>query len=314
MQDNLVIIRVDGGIASQLSFVALGKAFEEKGCRVKYDIEWFENEGKGFYNTTNGYDRIYNLSFDMQKAFPDLPLEIASKDEIKHYETNYFVDDDSVITYPPPLYVGGYLGRRYDIYFSSLFAKHFNPKEAQEKDTRFYGFLQEILESKSCGIHIRRGDLSKNHVVYGKPTSLEYFQKTIDLASKMQPQSKFYLFSDDVSWVRQHITPLLEDRVFKICDINTPEQGYLDLYLLSRCKIIIASHGSIGVYAKILSPHNSLLISPRMRNVFSEMQNVVVVNWGGQIQTISPMIGLPPPPLSAGSICETKSGFTSIAA
>ncbi|WP_279386179.1 hypothetical protein [Helicobacter cinaedi] len=41
MEDNLIIIRVDGGIASQIAFVALGKAFEEKGYRVKYDLSWF---------------------------------------------------------------------------------------------------------------------------------------------------------------------------------------------------------------------------------------------------------------------------------
>ena len=33
MEDNLIIIRVDGGIASQIGFVALGKAFEEKAVR-----------------------------------------------------------------------------------------------------------------------------------------------------------------------------------------------------------------------------------------------------------------------------------------
>ena len=42
MEDNLIIVRVDGGIASQIGFVALGKAFEEKGYQVKYDLSWFE--------------------------------------------------------------------------------------------------------------------------------------------------------------------------------------------------------------------------------------------------------------------------------
>lgn len=297
MLDNLIIIRVDGGIASQISFVALGKAFEERGYRVKYDLGWFETTGIGFYNTTNGYDRDYNLSFDIPKAFPNLPIEIASKEEVKHYGANYFIDDDNVISYRPPLYVGGYLGRRYDIYFSLLFAKAFEPKEVHEKGSAFHSFLQEILNSKACGIHIRRGDLSQNHVVYGEPTSLTYFKQTIKLATQMQPQSTFYLFSDDVAFVREYIAPLIENHNYKICDINTPEQGYLDLYLLSRCQIIIASHGSLGVYAKILSTHNPLLITPKMRNVFYEMENVMLVNWGLKMQTTSPnMAKLPPPP------------------
>lgn len=295
MQDNLIIIRADGGIASQISFVALGKAFEELGYKVKYDLGWFDSVAKGFYNTTNGYDKEYNLYFDVPKAFPSLPIEIASKEEVKRYEANYFIDDDNVIKYPPPLYVGGYLGRHYDMYFSSLFASTFEPKEVHEEGSAFYNLLQEILGSQSCGIHIRRGDLAQYNESYGEPTSLTYFQQTIELVKKIQPQSIFYLFSDDVEFVREHIAPLIENHSYKICDINTPEQGYLDLYLLSRCQVIIASHGSLGVYAKILSSNNPLLITPRTRNVFYEMENVMVVNWGLKIQTTSPnMANLPP--------------------
>lgn len=296
MKDNLTIIRVDGGIASQIGFVALGKAFEEKGYQVKYDLSWFETSGKGFYNTTNGYDRIYDLTFDMPKAFPQLEMKIATEDEIKRYNKLYFIDDEKVITHKPPLYVGGYLGRHYDIYFARRFATYFNPKEIEQKDAPFYILLQEILNTQSCGIHIRRGDLSQNHIVYGEPTSLTYFERVIQLVAQVNSKSVFYLFSDDVAWVREHIAPLLKDKQFKICDINTPEQGYLDLYLLSRCKVIVASHGSLGAYAKILSPHNPLLIAPRVRNVFFEMENVMLVNWGAKLQITQPCNNVITPP------------------
>ncbi|TLD83151.1 alpha-1,2-fucosyltransferase [Helicobacter trogontum] len=288
MEDNLIIIRVDGGIASQISFVALGKAFEEKGYKVKYDLSWFETAGRGFYNTTNGYDKTYDLNFDMLKAFPRLDIEIASKDEIKHYSQCFFADSNEILRHSPPLYVGGYLGRHYDVYFAECFAKYFSPKETQQESTPFYALLQEILNTKSCGIHVRRGDLSQNHVVYGEPTSSIYFQRVIQLVSQMDPESIYYLFSDDTAWVRENIAPLLEGKRFKICDINTPEQGYLDLYLLSRCQVIVASQGSLGVYAKMLSPHNALLISPRVRNVFFEMENIMLVNWGERVQVMNP--------------------------
>ena len=296
MQDNLIIIRVDGGIASQIGFVALGKAFEERGCRVKYDIGWFESSGRKYYSMSKGYDKDYNLSFDIPKAFPSLPIEIASKSEVRQYKNQYYIEHDSVISYPPPLYVGGYLGRHYDMYFSSLFASTFEPKEVHEKGSAFYNLLQEILGSQSCGIHIRRGDLAQYNESYGEPTSFEYFRRAIWLATRMQPQSIFYLFSDDVAFVREHIAPLIENHSYKICDINTPEQGYLDLYLLSRCQVIIASHGSLGVYAKILSPHNPLLITSRHFKIFHEMSNVMLVNWGEQLRLSKPSAYIAPPP------------------
>ena len=53
MKDNLIIIRVDGGIASQIGFVALGKAFEEKGYQVKYDLSWLKLQVESFRTITN---------------------------------------------------------------------------------------------------------------------------------------------------------------------------------------------------------------------------------------------------------------------
>lgn len=50
MRDNIVIIRVDGGICSQIAFFVLGLVFKEKGYEVKYDLSWFETSGKGFYD------------------------------------------------------------------------------------------------------------------------------------------------------------------------------------------------------------------------------------------------------------------------
>ncbi|AWI34727.1 hypothetical protein [Helicobacter apodemus] len=100
MRDNLVIIRVDGGICSQISFVALGSAFEAKGYEVQYDLSWFEEQGIGAYNPSNGYDKVYNVSFDIPKAFPTLPIKIAEKTEAKHYKRFYFANNDNIITFP----------------------------------------------------------------------------------------------------------------------------------------------------------------------------------------------------------------------
>ncbi|WP_233704025.1 hypothetical protein [Helicobacter mesocricetorum] len=115
MSDNLVIIRVDGGISSQISFVALGEAFELRGYEVQYDLSWFEEQGVGFYNPSNGYDKVYDVSFDIPKVFPTLPLKIAQKTEARDYKKLYFVDSEDIITFAPPLYVGGYLGRHFDV-------------------------------------------------------------------------------------------------------------------------------------------------------------------------------------------------------
>ena len=62
MKDDLVILHPDGGIASQIAFVALGLAFEQKGIKVKYDLSWFAGGAKGFWNPSNGYDKVYDIN------------------------------------------------------------------------------------------------------------------------------------------------------------------------------------------------------------------------------------------------------------
>lgn len=294
MKDNLVIIRVDGGIASQIAFITLGLAFEEKGIKVKYDLSWFEESGKGFFNPSKNYDKTYDVSFDISKAFPDLLFEIASKEEIRHYRKHYFVDDKDVIMCKPPLYIGGYLGRVFDTRYAPLLREYFKPKETERNNTDFFALLQEIEScSTACGVHIRRGDLSQFNITYGSPTSCEYFAKSMELISHLYPQSVFYLFSDDLAYIKSYIVPLLENKPYKICDVSNPNQGYLDLYLLSKCRNIISSQGSLGVYAKILSPYNPLLISPRYRPIFGEVENVMCVNWGESVK-VAPLVYAPP--------------------
>lgn len=233
------------------------------------------------------------------RAFPALSLKIASKEEVAHYSKRYFIDDNNVIMHKPPLYIGGYLGRIFNVRYASLLREHFKPREIKENNTPFFALLNEIESSpSSCGVHIRRGDLSQPNVVYGNPTSNEYFAKSIELMCILHPQSNFYLFSDDLAFVKEQIVPLLKGKTYRICDVNNPTQGYLDLYLLSRCRNIIGSQGSMGVYAKILSPYNPLLVSPRYRSLFTEIQNIMCVNWGESVK-VAPLVYTLPHHLSS---------------
>lgn len=277
MRDNLVIIRVDGGICSQISFVALGSAFEAKGYEVQYDLSWFEEQGIGAYNPSNGYDKVYNVSFDIPKAFPTLPLKIAQKTEARDYKKLYFADSEDIITFALPLYVGGYLGRHFDVYFKNLFIQHFKPKESMQTNTPFARVKEEIISCVACGVHVRRGDLSQFHNVYGESITLEYFTRAISLIESLDSASVFYIFSDDVAWVKEHFTPLLKNKKYRICDVNTPSEGYLDLYLLSLCKSIISSQGSLGVFAKLLSRHNPLWISPKIRERLFHQKQIPIM-------------------------------------
>ena len=282
MKDDLVIIKADGGIASQIQFLCLGLAFEQKGYKVKYDLTWFETDGKGFYNQEKSYDDSYDITWDIPKAFPQIQYEVASKDEIKRYKRKYFIDDENVIEKKPPLYIGGYLGRYQVAQFRKYLIEHFNPiglkQNAQE-------ILTQMRNTPSCAVHIRRGDLSNFNPIYGEPTSIAYFTKSIQLIENIlyPPPPKpitFFLFSDDISWVRKNLSPQMSDKKYVICDMHNPSQGYLDLYLVANTKCIISSQGSMAHCAKWLNPQ-SLLITPKFdKYLFAFDDNCYLASYG----------------------------------
>lgn len=248
MKKDLVIVRVDGGVVSQLHFVALGKMFEKQGFEVKYDISWYEKDSHHFYSKDKGYDRDYTLSWDIPKIFPKLEFQIASKEEIKRHKKKYKLDDEAALTYKRPMYIDQYnlMGSCDIAPICEKLKKDFSVVELG-KDEKFTNLAHEIESTQSCGVHVRRGDLSKDHIVYGRASDVSYFVKSIDLARKINKElKKLYLFSDDKAWVRQNLCPHLKDIEYMLCDVSTPENGYLDLYLLSKCKIIIGSQGGMG--------------------------------------------------------------------
>ena len=267
---NLVIIRTDGGICSQIAFAALGKYFEDKGCKVKYETDWFKEWGKG----TDG--RLI-MNYDMPKAFPNINSEIASDNEIKYTKENYTLTK-TISECDSLAYINGYPPEREIslIKYKDYFKEHFNPIDK----ILVADIEKNILSGVSCGVHVRRGDLSVYNSAYGYPTPVEYYVKAIKIIHGLSPDVKFFFFSDECDWIRQEIVPKIDFNInYKICDKNGTDKGYLDLYLMTKCDYLISSSGSLARFAKILSDKNPLLIMDRYRSPFVEnFENVIILN------------------------------------
>ncbi len=276
MKDDLVIIRTDGGICSQIMFAALGNYFSEKGYHVKYDTTWFEENGKDI----NG-ERVRN--YDMDKAFPDLNLEIATKEEIKRYKKKYCKNLSNASLcqlekYKPPIYIDRYPSIREPLFlkFKDFFANKF---KFLTDDAYQLNLLKEIELNNSCGVHIRRGDYM-NTSAFTESADESYYNKAINIINKTNENVHFYFFSDDMDWVKEKLLPLLGNINYTICDKNSDDKGYLDLYLLSRCKHIISSNGSLGFTAFLLSKNNDvdLWMCKYREFLCKELNNIYIIN------------------------------------
>lgn len=265
------VIRSDGGICSQISFAALGRELELLGYTVKYDLSWFEEFGADL-------NKKQARNYDMLKAFPDLKLLEADKDEIFYFKTHYKTFKGLDRKLDDNLYIDGYPEERpyLSVKHREYFIQHFKPADLD----KINDVLEKMRNTSSCAVHVRRGDLSAYNPAYGEPVSAQYFLDAMELLCLKDKNIVFYFFSDEIEWVKENILPKIEGKYkYELVNKNGADKGYLDLYAVSSAEYIIASNGSFGSAGKILSKKNALIILPKYLNhLCRNMDNIIVLN------------------------------------
>lgn len=165
--DREVVIRVDGGICSQISFVAMG-LFLSKICgqTVSYDLNWYREYG---WDNTGKVAR----NWDFPRAFPGLKIKVAGERVIERARKTKCWQNGFARDIRGPAYICGYPEK--DAYvlrerktLSRLFAPDASDKVRQ--------LAAELKGCESCAIHVRRGDLSQFNLAYGHPTPPDFFR------------------------------------------------------------------------------------------------------------------------------------------
>lgn len=269
--DNLVILWVGGGLCGQIRKYILGKYIEKKyNKKVKYDINWYK------YNGLDDIKKL-NRNFDLLKIFPDLDFEIANDYEINIYKSCFHFSSNPLYQFNDLLleYKNMYLdGTPYD---KNCF---YEIKEIIKNKLDFEVYLQDKLDDKnkyilneirncnSVSIHVRRGDFKLYGIVEDN-----YYINSINEIIKNIKEPKFFIFSDDIDYVKNNIIKKLSSTVlFSIVDINDNDKGYFDLFLMMNCKHQIVSNGSFGYFAYCFNKNkDKILITPEnMREYYIE--------------------------------------------
>lgn len=118
-------------------------------------------------------------------------------------------------------------------------------------DDRNCFYANQILNSKSVSVHIRRGD----YVKIGWASDTEYYRSKIKEVLAAYPSASFYIFSDDIPWCKQNAESLglnlPENTVY--VEGNTQGRNYIDLQLMSMCQIMIINRSAFGYLAMLLN-------------------------------------------------------------
>lgn len=133
----------------------------------------------------------------------------------------------------------------------------------------------------SVAVHVRRGDYLSSPVLGGL-VGIEYYAAAIQLMRSEVRNPVFYIFSDDISWCRANILPLLgQEPVF--VDWNHRSQSYVDMQLMSMCKHHIIPNSSFSWWGAYLAKHNQqIVVAPKVwvnPNSGLEMKDMNLPNW-----------------------------------
>ena len=244
--NKMFVVRMDGGICSQMHFFLIGELLARKGYQVKYDIRWFKSQGK---DLTGKFAR----NFDLLKAFPYLKFSVATSMETFFYSrlaANNFI---SLSEIKPPLYLGGYYDSNKEMYeklFSLVFKVDIAVLDKENKKV----YEQISKNDNTVAIHVRRGDLATFNGAYGKPVGIDYFNHVLQRLYKKIGALNCYLFSDEPQWIKENLLDELPQvNAYTLIDFNGSDKGYMDMFLISACQYQISSKGSLGKFGGFLN-------------------------------------------------------------
>lgn len=236
------ILVMNGGICDQI-------VIYERYCRLRKicpDLQLI-------YVETVHHVKNYNRNWQLTRLFPNLPLD--EYDHVVDKTCNINVCRREEVEMLPDIN-NTLLEMDLSHFRMPINVKFMKKYMFPVLDDETSRWLKKIKnEGKSVGLHIRRGDLTDKVMVQASERNRcmddSYIRKIVKFLDKNIGECKIYVFSDDIEWCKKNVK--IDEFEVNFIDCNDVFHGYLDLYLLSKCDVIVGSNGSMGLYAWHLS-------------------------------------------------------------
>ncbi len=267
----MILVRLNGGLGNQLFQYAAGKALADyHSVELKLDISTFKNNKFRVYELDHfavtasiaTSDEINPFTFEnrpvyvrflkkfLQRTKPHYQRSIYREPHF-NFDTDFFKASDNT-------YLGGYWqSEKYFHQIAPVIRKEF--KVTQSLKGRNTELAEKIQNSNSVCMHIRRGDyvsVSRIRDIHGV-CSPDYYIKTVERIKIRTASPHFFIFSDDISWVKSNIK-MADPTTF--VDHNSVETAYEDFRLMSLCKNHIIANSSFSWWSAWLSESSNKIV------------------------------------------------------
>lgn len=272
------IIRMTGGLGNQMFQYALYLKLKNLGRFVKMDdMTEYENRDARpimLWCFDLSYPRaskeeINRLTDGFLKPSHRIRRKLFGRRSLEYQEQSCNFDEQILLR--EPAYLTGYFqSERYfkDIERQVRDAFTFSDKIWQNTDRRtaekIRDFQRRIDQSLAVSVHIRRGDYTENEAVYGNICTDAYYKRAVEFIRKKYPEACFFVFSNEpdqaAKWIRDQYG---EEAGFTVIEGTDENTGYLDLFLMSRCRHHILANSSFSWWGAWLNPsEDKTVIAP----------------------------------------------------
>ncbi len=252
----MVVVNLIGGLGNQMFQYATARAIAlERNQKLYINAKVFEKYTLHSYGLNH-----FNIKATAYNEPAKWIKKITNKLRLNSYykETSFRYNSALFDNATKNLFLNGYF--QSEIYFKkyrSIITNDFKIVSPLKPKTQ--SFLHNISQENSVSIHIRRGDFIEHEV---HNTSKEaYYKKAMDFIESKIDKPTYYLFSDDMNWVKSNFKTNYNTIYV---DFNDAKTAYEDLILMSHCKHNIIANSSFSWWASWLNENtNKIVIAPQ---------------------------------------------------
>lgn len=268
----MILVKVFGGLGNQLFQYSAAKSLSMKhDVQLVLDLSWFKSKNKS--NTVRTYS-LENFGINARIATPDEESfhslnypgfrNIFRKKTTgwTYYSEKKFGFSDDFFTLPDNTYLNGY-------WQSYKFFESIKPILMAELEYKGYVNSEvnklslDLSSLNSVAIHVRRGDYVSNlraNKFHGT-CPIDYYLKSINLLREKVNNPEFFVFSDDIDWVRNNMD---FDCKVNYIDLNYPNEAHCDFFLMGKCKHFIIANSTYSWWPAWLSSNSKkIVIAPK---------------------------------------------------
>jgi hypothetical protein len=264
----MVICSLFGGIGNQMFQYACAFSLATK-LKRELLIDYSFYKTFRIYHPMSDLSNFFNIG-EINNNFVNTKINLISKSILYqkfivkfpyfNFFNKYIVNESNFnfenIKKSKIVYLLGYFQKEF-FFNKKNISKKFNLNFDEGIDQ---GLKKKILQSNSVSIHIRRGDyLSKKLFEKDITLPVNYYKISIDYIKKKIPNPIFFIFSDDIMWVKNILKKelpfihIVDNSKYK----NSPK---IDFFLMSICKHNIIANSTYSWWAAWLNKNKSKII------------------------------------------------------